>query len=107
MMDFNISAIIGLIMRCIGALILILYVVPKAFTEALRPKDWLTGLRAQLLIFFSLAIVASVPAIVYQTLRIYGIDSLDLRNFASISGNLSFLLICILSAMLYNYRRKE
>lgn len=105
--DFNIYSLIGLVLRTLAVGIIVFYIIPKQFKEALRPKDWLTGLRWQMLALFSLAIVASVPAIVYQILVTNGIQAPILRNVATISGNLSFLGISIVAAMIYNFKKKE
>lgn len=105
--DLNIYSLIGLVIRSIAIAIILFYIIPKQFKEVLRPKDWLTGLRWQMLLMISLAIVASVPSVVFQVLRTIGIDAPVLRDIASITGNLSFLAISILLVMIYNYKRKE
>lgn len=105
--DLNIYSLIGLIIRFIAISIIVFYIVPKQFKEALRPKDWLTGLRWQMLAMFGLAVIASVPAVVYQILTTMGIVAPVLRNVASICGNLSFLAISIDAVLIYNFKRKE
>lgn len=105
--NVNIYSLIGLVIRSIAIGIIVFYVVPKQFKEALRPKDWLTGLRWQMLVLFGLAVIASVPAIVYQIVTSMGIDAPVLRNVASICGNLSFLAISVDAVLIYNYKRKE
>lgn len=107
MNDTNIFALIGLAIRATAIGIILFYIVPKAFRQVLRPKDWLTGLRWQLLSMFTFSILASVPSVVYQVMRSYGAETELLRNVATVSGNLSFLGISILLVMIYNYKQKE
>lgn len=107
MNDLNIFSLIGLIIKAVAISMIAFYIVPKAFKQVLRPRDWLTGLRWQLLGMFSFSILASVPSIVYQIMRTNGMETEVLRNVASVSGNLSFLGISILLVMIYNYKEKE
>lgn len=105
--DLNIYSLIGLIIRSIAIGIILFYIIPKQFKEVLRPRDWLTGLRWQMLLMFTFAILASVPSVIYQLLRTNGIEAPVLRDISSITGNLSFLAISVLLVMIYNYKRKE
>lgn len=107
MKDPSIYSLIGLVIRSIAIGIIVLYVLPKQFKEALRPKDWLTGLRWQMLALFGLAVIASVPAIVYQVILSLGMTAPVLRNVATVCGNLSFLAISIDAVLIYNYKKKE
>jgi len=105
--EINVYSLIGLVIRSIAIAIILFYIIPKQFKEVLRPRDWLTGLRWQMLLMFSFAILASVPSVVYQILRTIGVDAPVLRDISSVTGNLSFLAISLLLVMIYNYKRKE
>lgn len=107
MNDLNIFSLIGLVIRALAIGIILFYIIPVAIMQVFRPKDWLTGLRWQLLGMFSFSILASVPSVVYQVMRTNGMESELLRNISSVTGNLSFLAISVLLVMIYNYREKE
>lgn len=105
--DFNLSALISLLIRLFAVGIVIVYIVPKQFGEVLRPKDWLTNLRWQILLLFVFSALAAIPALSYQGIRVYGLDSELLRTVASILGNLSNLATSILLVLIYNYKDKR
>lgn len=89
------------------ALFVMVYLVPKQMKEVLSPKDWLTGLRWQILLTLVFSIIGLVPSVVYLGFRSFGIESEDLRSVASIAGNLSRLANVILLVMIFNYKKKS
>lgn len=107
MNDLNIFSLIGLIIRSTAIGIILFYIIPVAIMQVFRPRDWLTGLRWRMLGMFAFSITASVPSVIYQIMRTYGIESELLRNISSVTGNLSFFGISILLVMIYNYKEKE
>lgn len=105
--SFNLYALISLLIRILALGIILFYVIPKQFMEVTRPKNWLTGLRWQILLLFIFSIMAAIPSLTYQYIRTFGGDSQVLRNVASITSNLSSLGTSILLVLIYNYRRKD
>lgn len=103
----SVYAIIGFALRIMATAIILFYIIPKAFRETLRPKDWLTGLRWQMFSLFSLSVISSIPGVVYQFLLSSGDNSPVLRNVATLTGSLSFFIISVILVMIYNYERKD
>lgn len=97
-------AIISLLIRTLSIGIILFYVIPKQFMEVLRPKDWLTRLRWQILLLFLFTVFASIPALTYQAGRVNGETNESFRNIVSISSNLSILSTSILLVLIYNYK---
>lgn len=106
-MNINIYAVISLILKILGLLILIAYPIPKQFSEVLRPRSWLTPLRWKILLILIFSVVTEIPAVVTIILRIYGHFNIDLQNIASILGSLSGLAMSVLYVLLYSYKQKE
>lgn len=106
MNDFNLNLTITFSIALL-ALLVLAYLVPKQMLEVMRPKDWLTGLRWQILGVLVVSIVGLVPSVVYLALRNMGTESEALRTVAGISGNVSRLANAILLVMIFSYRRKE
>lgn len=106
-MDFDIYAVISLILRVFAIGIILFYIIPRQFLEATRPRDWLTGLRWRILILVIFMILSSLPVVVYQQQRIDGTVSDTFRNVASISSNLSYLSMSILLILIYNYKNSD
>lgn len=106
MTDLNPSVIFSFIIA-LAALFVMAYLIPKQMTEVLRPKDWLTGLRWQILLTLIASIIGLIPSVVYLALRSMGIESEDLRSVATIAGNLSRLANVILLVMIFNYKKKS
>lgn len=104
--NVNVYILIGFIIRLIALAVLVFYIVPRQFIEVLRPRDWLTGLRWQILLLFVLSIIASIPPLIYQLLRLNEVDSEILRNVATITGNLSTLGMTVLIVLIFNYKRR-
>lgn len=105
--NYNLYALISLIIRIFSLSIILFYIIPKQFAEVIRPKSWLTGLRWQILILFVFSIIAAIPSLTYQIIRTMGQEADMLRNIASITGNLSNLGTSILLVLIYNYKGKE
>ena len=106
--EFNVWAFISLLIKLGGLSVIVFYVIPKQFAEVLRPYNWLTGLRWQILGLFIFSVVSAIPSMTYQMLRSFGnIEADFLRNIASITGNISDLGITILLVLIYNYKQKD
>lgn len=105
--NVNLYALVSLVIRVLAIAVILFYVIPKQFMEVTRPKNWLTGLRWQILILFIFSITAAIPSVYYQYIRTIGGDSVILRNVASIAGNLSNLGTSILLVLIYNYRKRD
>ena len=100
-------AIISLLIRIVSIGIVLFYIIPKQFLEVLRPRDWLTKLRWQILLLFLFTIFASIPALSYQAARVNGEPSEAFRNIVTVSSNLSVLSTSVLLVLIYNYRKKD
>ena len=100
-------AIISLIIRVISIAIVLFYIIPKQFMEVLRPRDWLTRLRWQILLLFLFAVFSSIPSLSYQAARINGEPNESFRSAVSITSNLSILSTSILLVLIYNYKKKD
>lgn len=103
-MGINRYALFGLIVRLICTSIIAFYVVPKQVREVMRPKNQFTKLRWILLSLFCVSVLFSVPSIAYQALRIFGHDSHVLRNFVTISANISTIATTWLLVLIYRYK---
>lgn len=107
MSDFNVAALISLFIGVISLSVIGFYIIPKQFQEVLRPRDWLTQLRYIILLLFIFSVVAAIPALAYQFLRVFGHQNSALQNTASIFRNLSALANSVLLVLLYNYKAKD
>lgn len=107
MFDGNIYALISLILGAIAVGTITFYIIPRQFNQVLRPHDWLTNLRWQILCAEIFIVMMSFPSLVYQGMRYSGLDSEILRNVASITSRLSFLGLTIVLVLWYNYKRKD
>lgn len=103
----NVWALVSLLIKMASLGTILFYIIPKQFREVMRPKNWITPLRWQLLLLFGFSIISALPALSYQVIRTFGGESPGLRNMASISGNLSTLATTILLYMVYNYKKKD
>lgn len=101
------SILIAIIIKFVTLGLMLFYLIPKQVAEVLRPKDWLTGLRWQILILLIANIATSIPASAYTILRYYGTDSPMLREVSLITNNVSGLAIIILLLLIFNYKRKD
>jgi len=111
MFDFldnvNISSFIALVIRLIGLVVVGFYLFPKQLKEVLRPVDWLTELRWQILALLSVSVVSGIPSIWYQIIRLNGGEAEILRNISTVTSNVSQLLIIILLVLIFNYKKKS
>lgn len=101
------SILIAIIIKFLTLGVILFYLIPKQVTEVLRPKDWLTGLRWQILLLLIANVITSIPASAYTILRYYGTDSPLLREISLVTNNVSGLVIIILLVLIFNYRRKD
>jgi hypothetical protein len=101
------SIVIALIIKFLTLLVMLFYLIPKQVAEVLRPKDWLTGLRWQILLLLIASVITSIPASTYTILRYYGTDSALLREISLITNNVSGLAIIVLLVLIFNYKRKD
>lgn len=107
MLDGNFFALTSLILGVIAVGTLTFYLIPKQFAEVLRPRDWLTSLRWQLLILLSIIVLLALPSLVYQGFRYFGLEYEALRNIASVTNRLSFLALVIALISIFNYKRRD
>jgi len=111
MFDFidhlNVSSLIALIIRFAGFVVVGFYLFPKQLREVLRPVDWLTRLRWQILALLSVSVISGIPSIWYQIIRLTGGEAEILRNISTVTSNISQLLIIILLVLIFNYKRKS
>lgn len=75
--------------------------------EAVRPKDWLTPLRWRIFAILFIALLTLIPSLTYQLLRLYGIDSPDIRNIVTITSRFNGAATLALLFTIFFYRRKE
>lgn len=101
------SILIAIIIKFLTLGVILFYLIPKQVAEVLRPKDWLTGLRWQILVLLVANVATSIPASAYTILRYYGTDSPILREISLVTNNISGLVIIVLLVLIFNYRRKD
>lgn len=106
-MEIDWYILVSFIIRTIALGVICLYVIPKQFLEVLRPKDWLTRLRWQLLLLFIFSAIATLPALAYQFGQLYGYNSSTLQNVARITANLSNLGTSVILVLIYKYRKND
>ena len=108
MEDNNISIIVSLIIGLVS-LAAYMYVSSKQAVETyiIRNSDKLLQLRLILLFTLTITIVGIVPALIYQWLRLQGVDSEAMRNFANICAQISRLSTAVALVLIYNYRKEE
>lgn len=89
------------------ALFVLAYLAPKQMAEVVRPRNWLTTLRWQILMILIVSIIGLIPSVVYLGLRTWGIENELLRNVSTVTGNISRVANVILLLMVFKYKRKE
>lgn len=106
MENINMSLVISIISAVLSFACL-MYVVWKQAYEVLLPRDWLSNLRFIIFVLLVISAIGMLPVIVYQSFRLFGIDSEALRSVASVVGNFSRLASAILLVLIYNYKKVE
>ena len=104
----EISTIIALLIKLIVFAVIAFYIVPKQLREVFRPKDGLTALRWQILVLLSVSVFTSIPSAAYQLVRLFdpaGTYEL-LRSIATVTNNLSSLIIVVLLVLIFNYKKR-
>jgi len=103
------STLLALIIKLVVFVVIAFYIIPKQLKEVLRPRDGLTALRWQILILLSVSVFTSIPSAMYQIVRFvdpYAAYEL-LRAIATVTNNISSLIIVILLVLIFNYKRKN
>lgn len=103
----NWYALTAFLISFLSLLVYAFFLMPKQINEVLRPKDWLTRLRWIILTILAVSILTSIPGVVYQYSRVLGDESDFLRNFVTISSNISRLASTVLLVLVFTYRKKE
>lgn len=86
---------------------LVLYVIPKQFTEVRRPKNEFTKLRKLVFlseVFLALAMIPGLPRS-FQLLSVPPVN--NWAKVATISNKLPYLATMVILILIYNYRDKE
>jgi len=104
--DAEVSTVIALVIKLLVFVVIAFYIIPKQLREVLRPKDGLTGLRWQILILLSVSVFTSIPSAMYQVARFVGNEPEVLRGIATITNNVSSLIIVVLLVLIFNYKNK-
>lgn len=104
-MNVNPYALFGVFSSFI-AIVVLVYVCYKQLLETTQPRNWLTNLRWYILVLLMVSAMTAVPALAYQLVRVQGHDSHTLRNFVTITSNISKLTTSFLLLMIWNYKRK-
>ena len=106
--DADVSTVIALIIKLLVFVTIAFYIIPKQLREVLRPRDGLTGLRWQILILLSVSVFTSIPSAMYQVVRFLGTDEGTeiLRGIATITNNVSSLIVVVLLVLIFNYKKK-
>lgn len=84
-----------------------IYLSIKMSRELYRPKDWLTSLRWRIFIAVFLIVLTLVPGLMYQVLRLYGVDSEDVRNIVTITSRVNSLGALLVLFSVFSYRKKD
>lgn len=107
MFDGNISTLASMLLGACSVAVLVFYLLPKQFAEVLRPKDWLTALRWQILVLLGFITLMALPSLVYLTLRYMGLEYETMRSIASITNRLSFAGAVLVLVLVFNYKRRD
>ena len=104
--DAQISTVIALVIKLVVFAIISFYIVPKQLREVFRPYDGLTALRWQILVLLSVSVITSIPSAAYQVVLFLGEKSELLREIATITNNVSSLIIVVLLVLIFNYKKR-
>jgi len=74
--------------------------------EAIRPKDWLTPLRWRIFTAVFFVVLTLIPSFVYQLLRLYGLDTEEIRNVVTVTSRINSLGALLVLFSVFTYRRK-
>lgn len=75
--------------------------------EVLRPVDGLTVLRWQILAAVGISVLAGIPSLIYQFVRLSGDESSVLRELATVTSNVSQLAVMALLLMIFTYVKRD
>lgn len=104
--NINFWSLASFLIRFVGIVVIALYLFPKQIKEVMRPTDGLTGLRWQILGVLGLSVLSALPSVTYQIVRTFGGEAELLRNIASVTSTMSWMLIIVLLVLIFNYKRK-
>jgi hypothetical protein len=72
--------------------------------ETVEKDDWLNGLRLRLLLALFFTVITFIPSLAYQMLRLFGVDSPEVRNIVTVTSKLNDLLMFYLFWGIIRYK---
>lgn len=84
-----------------------LYLSYLMIKEAVRPYDYLTPLRWRIFATLFIAVLTLIPSLTYQFLRLFGIDSPEIRNIVTVTSRVNGVVTLYLLFSIFTYKRKE
>lgn len=83
------------------------YLSVRMAREVVRPSDWLTPLRWRIFWTVFLVVLTLIPSFIYQILRLYGIESQEVRDIVTITSKVNSLGALLVLFSVFSYRRKD
>lgn len=85
----------------------VFFLTPKQLKEAVRPSDWLTGLRYLILGILVLTVVTFIPSIIYLLFLALGQELGTLRQVSSVVGGINLVGTTTLMVLIFTYRKRS
>lgn len=102
-----VSTILSGLLLSLQTLSLYTWLFFRASQQVLRPQDGLSGLRWIILTFIVMALVFSIPGIIYSTFRLFGLEYEWLRSVANVTSGLSRIAAPILLVLVFEYKSES
>lgn len=102
-----VSPILSGLLLSLQTLVLYTWLFFRASRQVLQPQDGLSGLRWIILTFIVVALVFSIPSIIYTAFRFMGIEYEWLRGITNVTGGLSKIAAPILLVLVFEYKQES
>jgi hypothetical protein len=105
--NVNLNVLFNLATGVFYILVLLFYIMPRAVREALLPRSWISPISWALLASFVISVAALTPTLVYQYLRLRGIENEGLRDFINNTAGVFRLASLFMIVTIYKFKRPD
>jgi hypothetical protein len=106
-MSNEVVSIIVNITLTVVAIVGYLYLSVLMAKEVTRPKDKLTPLRWRIFAAVFVIVMTLIPSLIYQILRLYGLDTDLIRNIVTITARINSIGALAILFAVFTYRMKD